>query len=92
MSKKLLADAVKRETGCTNADALAAVEAVIAEILFNLDNGEKRFSVRGLGSLKTKTTKPRKCRNPLTGETVMVPAKSTVKFTPAAALVRVLEN
>ena len=40
----------------------------------------------GLGKLKPKENKAREGRNPKTGETIFIPAKLTVKFTPSKYL------
>jgi DNA-binding protein HU-beta len=89
MSKKVLATVIKWETGCTNANAAAAVDAVIAAIIAGVKLSKNgRFSVRGLGTFAAKKTKARTCRNPATGAVIQVPAKATVKFTPAAGLVQ----
>jgi DNA-binding protein HU-beta len=89
MSKKALANVIKWETGCTNAGAADAVDAIIAAIIMGVKKSNKgRFSVRGLGTFAAKTTKARTCRNPATGAVVNVPAKATVKFTPAPGIVQ----
>jgi DNA-binding protein HU-beta len=89
MSKKVLANVIKWETGCTNAAAADAVDAIVAAIIMGVKKSKKgRFSVRGLGTFAAKTTKARICRNPTTGGVVNVPAKKTVKFTPASGLVQ----
>ncbi len=54
-------------------DSLAALAA--AEVK---KNGE--FTVPGFGKLVKATRKAREGRNPATGETIKIPAKTTVKF------------
>ena len=44
------------------------------------ENTKVRFT--GLGTFKTTHVKKRQARNPQTGESVMVPAKERLKFTP----------
>lgn len=54
-------------------DSLAALAA--SEVK---KNGE--FTVPGFGKLVKATRKAREGRNPATGETIQIPAKTTVKF------------
>ena len=54
-------------------DSLAALAA--SEVK---KNGE--FTVPGFGKLVKATRKAREGRNPATGETIKIPAKTTVKF------------
>jgi len=46
-------------------------------------NGE--FTLPGLGKLQKKDRKARQGRNPATGETIQIPAKTVVKFRVAKA-------
>lgn len=52
--------------------------------LANLASAEVKkkgeFSVPGFGKLVKSTSKERKGRNPATGDTIIIPAKTTVKF------------
>lgn len=59
------------------------VQGVIDELKVN---GERVY-VHGFGSFTPKITKARTARNPKTGEPVSVPAKSTIRFKPAPAMV-----
>jgi DNA-binding protein HU-beta len=47
-------------------------------------NGE--FTVPGFGKLKKTHRKAREGRNPATGATIMIPAKTTVKFSVGKAM------
>ena len=51
---------------------------VIIEIL--VEDG--RLELRNFGVFEVKHRKPRKARNPMTGEAVKIPAKSVVTFKP----------
>jgi DNA-binding protein HU-beta len=50
------------------------------------DKSQGKVDLLGLGTLKTVSRKARDARNPRTGATVRVPAKSAAKFTPSKAL------
>jgi len=60
-------------------DALA--EMAISEVR---TNGE--FTVPGFGKLKKTQRKAREGRNPATGATIQIPAKTTVKFSLGKAM------
>jgi DNA-binding protein HU-beta/integration host factor subunit beta len=57
--------------------------------------GQGRIELRNFGVFEVKRRKPRKARNPRTGEAVEVPAKLAVAFKPGRAMeqhVRGLKN
>ncbi|MBI4654838.1 MAG: integration host factor subunit beta [Nitrospirae bacterium] len=55
------------------------VETVFDSIKSSLANGEK-VEIRGFGNFRLRQRKPRKARNPKTGESVEVPAKRVPFF------------
>lgn len=65
--------------------ASTIVDAVIDEIIARVQSGEKLL-ISGLGTLSLKKKPARKARNPKTGATVDVAAKTVVKFSTAKAL------
>lgn len=56
-----------------------------------LKDGED-VKIKDLGTFKVITTKPRKGRNPKTGEAVEIPAKRTVKFRPSPNFIKNILN
>jgi DNA-binding protein HU-beta len=42
--------------------------------------------IRGIGKLKVSTRKARQGRNPATGQTMTIPAKKVVKFSPSSKI------
>lgn len=85
MTKTELILALSEKTGQNKADTLrfvAALEAVIQEEL--VQGGE--VPLASTGKFKVKTTAARTGRNPATGESVEIPARRKVSFTPAKAL------
>lgn len=56
-----------------------------------LKDGEE-VKIKDLGTLKVVTTKPRKGRNPKTGEAVEIPAKKTVRFKPSPNFIKNILN
>lgn len=60
-------------------------EQAIADIISELKiNGQA--TLRGFGTFKIKAMAERQGRNPATGESITIPAKNKVAFTPAKAL------
>jgi nucleoid DNA-binding protein len=69
----------------TAAGRRAVVEHIRDEIVEALHRGEE-VRIDGLGTFVVQNKPARVARNPLTGETIMVPPKRAVKFRPAKAL------
>ena len=68
-----------------------AVEGLVEDVFTTLVEAVKQedgFSLRGFGTFRPAIRKARTGRNPRTGEAVHIPAKITVSFKPAAALVQ----
>ena len=81
MTKKDMAKAIAEEMGLTQIQAKEIVQRVFDGITETLVQ-EGRIELRNFGVFEVKKRKPRKARNPRTGETVKVPAKLVVTFKP----------
>jgi integration host factor subunit beta len=81
VTKKELAKAISDELGLTGLVALRAVQRVFDGITETLVQ-EGRIEFRNFGVFEVKKRKPRRARNPRTGESVKVPAKMVVTFKP----------
>lgn len=66
-------------------EADIVVKTIFGTIVDSLSSGEK-VELRGFGSFRIKERKPRKSRNPKTGEIVQVPAKKVPFFRPGKDL------
>ena len=67
------------------------IEAFLETIRKELkEDGEVR--IKNLGVLKAVTTKPRKGRNPRTGEVIEIGERKTVKFTASPNFIRNILN
>jgi nucleoid DNA-binding protein len=53
---------------------------------------EGRLELRNFGVFLVKTRKPRKARNPRTGESVMVPQRRTVTFKPGLVMLKQIKK
>jgi integration host factor subunit beta len=69
----------------TTKDAELAVKAILEGMSEALAKGN-RIEIRGFGSFALNYRPPRNGRNPMTGETVPVPAKRAPHFTPGKEL------
>jgi DNA-binding protein HU-beta len=85
--KKLIESLHSRNPEIFNSKASAkrAFNAVGTTIFDALSSGDGvRWS--GLGSFKIRQRKPRKGRNPQTGEELQIPARKVITFSPSKAL------
>jgi nucleoid DNA-binding protein len=81
MTKKDMAQAIAEEMGLTQTQAKEIVQRVLDGITETLVQ-EGRIELRNFGVFEVRKRKPRKARNPRTGEKVDVPAKLVVTFKP----------
>ena len=81
MTKKEIAKAIAEEMGITQIKTKKIVQKVFDRITESLVQ-DGRIELRNFGIFMVKKRKPRKARNPRTGEKVKVPAKMVVVFKP----------
>jgi len=82
VTKKELAKAIAEELGIPALVAQKAVQMTFDGITEALVK-EGRIELRNFGVFEVKKRKPRKARNPRTGEKVKVPARLVVTFKPS---------
>ena len=86
MTKSVLIEKVsERADGLTRKQTEIIVETVFDGIKEALSKGEK-IEIRGFGNFRLKQRRPRKARNPKTGESVDVPSKRVLHFKVGKAL------
>lgn len=73
--------AVLAEKTNTNKKEIAAILEALTELAYQETQKKGKFILPGLGILKLVNRAPRTGRNPITGETIQIPAKTVVKFT-----------
>ena len=88
MNKRDLVECVAADLGGPRQGAEKAVKAVLDAIVDGLDR-DGSVTIIGFGTFERKERAARTGRNPRTGESIQIPASSTVGFRPAAALKRV---
>jgi integration host factor subunit beta len=79
MTKKDMASAIAGKSGIPKLQALEIIHRVFDSIIDTLVQ-EGRIELRNFGVFKVKRRKPRRARNPLTGEEVWVPEKLVTSF------------
>ena len=85
MKKSELVEAVAEKAGLTKADATRAIDAFQETVKEALVRGDK-VPLVGFGTFQTTKRAARNGRNPQTGETVTIAARTAVSFKPGAAL------
>jgi nucleoid DNA-binding protein len=76
-----MARAIADETGLAQGQVMEVIQCAFDGIMETLLN-EGRIDLRNFGDFEVKRRKPRKARNPRTGDRVNVPAKMVVTFKP----------
>ena len=81
MKKKELIVLIAGDTGLTQKDAAAVVDSLVNNIEAAVANGECVY-LSVFGTFSPRPRAPRKARNPRSGETVSVPARTVPQFRP----------
>ncbi len=85
MTKADLIDAVASEVGISKKASAEAIDSVFSNITKSLRRGDKYTHV-GFGTFSVVQRAAREGRNPQTGATIRIPARTVVKFTTGKAL------
>ncbi|MBN1352333.1 integration host factor subunit beta [candidate division KSB1 bacterium] len=91
MTKSEIINILAEGTGLTKLETGAAIDGFIAIIQYALEKDEA-VEIRGFGSFRVTTRKPRNARNPRTGEMIAIPEKRVPVFRPAADFKRYLND
>ena len=81
MTKRDLAKAIAEEMGLPQIQVKKIIQRVFTGITETLLH-EGRLELRNFGVFEVKQRRPRRARNPRTGQAVAVPAKRVVTFKP----------
>ena len=85
MNKQDLIARIVRETNVSKRLASKMVATTLDSITKSLKKGDA-VTLVGFGTFKTAVRKARKGRNPLTGGTIKIPRRKTVRFSVGKAL------
>ncbi len=78
-TKKELVKEVAKDTGFTQREVAVIVASFLDRISETLKNND-RLELRGFGVFSVRHRKPREARNPKTGKTVSLPARTVPVF------------
>ena len=91
MVKQELVEKLATELDVPKAKAERALDSMFETIIEAMKKGDK-VNISGFGIFTAKHKEARTARNPKTGESVQVPAKTAAKFRPAKNLKEVLNQ
>ena len=84
MTQSQILDALAKETGLSKKQVKTTVEA-LTDLALKEVKKSGEFTIKGIGKLVKAHRKARMGRNPATGETIKIKAKTVVKFRVAKA-------
>ena len=84
MTKSEMLNALAEKLGKTRKEVAEIIDVIVAMALEETKKSGE-FTIPGLGKLVKKDRKERMGRNPATGETIKIPAKTVLKFRVAKA-------
>ncbi|HKP85509.1 MAG TPA: HU family DNA-binding protein [Blastocatellia bacterium] len=84
MSKTQLATELAEATGTNRKTASQFIES-LSDIAYREAKKNGEFTIPGIGKLVKQQRKAREGRNPATGDTIKIPAKTVIKFRVAKA-------
>jgi DNA-binding protein HU-beta len=84
MNKTELIKAIATETGYTQKDTGAVIEAFASIVMETISSGEE-VNIAGFGKFSVSERAEREGRNPATGETITIAASKSPKFKAATA-------
>lgn len=85
VTKKELTEIVAKKANLTNKASREVVKVFLNTIRDSLKRGEK-VVLTGFGTFSLRSRRPRKGRNPKTGETITIPARKAPGFTAGKSL------
>ena len=82
---QIITSALAKQYNLSLADATAFVDTIFAIVSSELKSG-KQVKIKGLGTFKVQSVKPRESVNVNTGERVLIEGHDKISFTPDAAM------
>jgi integration host factor subunit alpha len=91
LTKARISDTLGREVPLSKNKATETVELLLDTIKRTLESGED-VMISGFGKFSVKKKNARKGRNPITGEVLMLDARTVVTFKPSERLRNLVNN
>jgi integration host factor subunit alpha len=85
MTKADIVERIYEKVGFSKKEATDVVESIFEIIKGRLENGEK-VKISGVGNFVINTKRPRKGRNPQTGEEIIISGRRVLSFKPSPVL------
>lgn len=91
MTKTDLIDAMQNKLSCSKKDADNIVNSFIATMVEAMASGEK-ITIAGFGTFEVRERNEKLCKNPRTGEVIVVPATKAPAFKPSKNLKKIVNE
>ncbi|MFH1625941.1 MAG: integration host factor subunit alpha [Pseudomonadota bacterium] len=91
MTKADIVESVYEKVGISKKESAEIVEMVLDIIKDNLESGEN-VKISGFGNFSVREKKPRRGRNPQTGDEMEISARKVLSFKPSQVLRKALNN
>lgn len=85
MTKADIVERIYEKVGFSKKEATDVVESIFEIIKGHLEQGE-RIKISGFGNFVLNTKRPRKGRNPQTGEEIVISGRRVLSFKPSPVL------
>jgi integration host factor subunit alpha len=85
MTKADIVERIYEKVGFSKKEATDVVESIFEIIKGHLEQGEK-IKISGFGNFILNTKRPRKGRNPQTGEEIVISGRRVLSFKPSPVL------
>ncbi len=85
MTKADIVERIYEKVGFSKKEATDVVESIFEIIKGHLERGEK-VKISGFGNFVINTKRPRKGRNPQTGEEIIISGRRVLSFKPSPVL------
>ena len=91
MTKKDIVKDIAAQVGLTQLKTKEVVQRTLEAVIEAIDK-HGRIELRNFGVFEVRERKPRKARNPRTGDQVSVPGKRVVTFKPGKEMAAIISN
>ena len=91
MVKADIVECVSERIGIPRRESIEIVEMVLEIIKENLEKGEQ-VKISGFGNFSVREKRPRRGRNPQTGEEIEITARRVLTFKPSQVLKKTLNS
>lgn len=91
MTKADIVERIYEKVGFSKKEATDVVESIFTIIKQHLEQGEK-IKISGFGNFVINTKRPRKGRNPQTGEEIIISGRRVLSFKPSPVLKKAMNS